>query len=41
MAEEKKTLEKKNWSNTFTLIGETKISKDYTYKLDQKSEKSD
>ena len=41
MAKEKKTLEKKNWSNTFTLIGEAKISKDYTYKLDEKSEKSD
>lgn len=41
MAKEKKTLEKKNWSNTFTLIGEARINKDYTYKLDEKSEKSD
>lgn len=37
---EKKTLEKKNWSSTFTLIGEAKIN-DYTYKLDERSEKSD
>lgn len=41
MAKEKKALEKKNWSNTFTLIGEARINKDYTYKLDEKSEKSD
>ena len=37
---EKRTLEKKNWSNTFTLIGEAKIN-NYTYKLDEKAEKSD
>lgn len=37
---EKKVLEKKNWSNSFVLIGEAKIN-DYTYKLDEKSEKSD
>jgi hypothetical protein len=37
---EKKVLEKKNWANTFMLIGEAKIN-DYTYKLDEKSEKSD
>lgn len=37
---EKKPLEKKNWSNSFTLIGEAKIN-DYTYKIDEKSEKSD
>lgn len=37
---EKKTLEKKNWSNTFMLIGEAKIN-DYTYKIDKKSTKSD
>lgn len=37
---EKKVLEKKNWSNTFMLIGEAKVN-DYTYKLDEKSEKSD
>ena len=32
--------EKKNWSNTFMLIGEAKVN-DYTYKLDEKSERSD
>jgi hypothetical protein len=37
---EKKILEKKNWSNSFVLIGEAKPN-DYTYKLDEKSEKSD
>ncbi len=37
---EKKVLEKKNWSNTFMLIGEAKIN-DYTYKIDEKSTKSD
>ena len=37
---EQKVLEKKNWSNTFMLIGEAKVN-DYTYKLDEKSEKSD
>ena len=37
---EKKVLEKKNWSNSFVRIGEAKIN-DYTYKLDEKSEKSD
>ena len=36
----KKTLEKKNWSNSFVLIGEAKIN-EYTFKLDEKSEKSD
>ena len=37
---EKKPLEKKNWSSTFMLIGEAKIN-DYTYKIDEKSTKSD
>lgn len=37
---EKKVLEKKSWSNSFVLIGEAKIN-DYTYKLDEKSDKSD
>lgn len=37
---EQKVLEKKNWSNSFVLIGEAKIN-DYTYKIDEKSEKSD
>ncbi len=36
----RKTLEKKNWSNSFVLIGEAKIN-EYTFKLDEKSEKSD
>lgn len=37
---QKKKLEKKNWKSQFTLIGEAKIN-DYTYKIDEKSEKSD
>lgn len=37
---EKKALEKKNWISNFTLIGEAKIN-DYTYKIDEKSNKSD
>lgn len=37
---EKKNLEKKNWSNSFMLIGEAKIN-DYTYRTDEKSESSD
>lgn len=37
---EKKKLEKKNWSASFMLIGEAKVNK-YTYKTDEKSEKSD
>lgn len=37
---EQKVLEKKNWLNTFMLIGEAKVN-EYTYKLDEKSEKSD
>lgn len=37
---EKKVLEKKNWISNFTLIGEAKIN-DYTYKIDEKSTKSD
>lgn len=37
---EKKILEKKNWSNSFMLIGEAKPNQ-YTYKLDTKSDKSD
>lgn len=38
--EDKKKLEKKNWISTFMLIGEAKVN-DYTYKIDEKSEKSD
>lgn len=37
---EKKALEKKNWVSSFMLIGEAKIN-DYTYKIDEKSTKSD
>lgn len=37
---EKKVLEKENWTNSFMLIGEAKLN-DYTYKIDEKSEKSD
>ena len=40
MAKTKKILEKKNWSNSFMLIGEAKIN-DYTYKLDEKAGQSD
>ena len=36
---EKKKLEKKNWSSSFSLTGEAKIN-DYTFKIDEKSEKS-
>lgn len=36
----KKKLEKKNWESKFVLIGEAKVG-DYTYKIDEKSEKSD
>ena len=37
---EKKKLEKKGQISTFMLIGEAKVN-DYTYKIDEKSEKSD
>ena len=37
---EQKVLEKKNWASSFMLIGEAKIN-NYTYKIDEKSEKSD
>lgn len=36
----KKKLEKKGWTSSFQLVGEAKVS-DYTYKLDEKSDKSD
>jgi len=36
---EKKVITKKDWVSNFTLIGEAKIN-DYTYKIDEKSEKS-
>ena len=37
----KKKLVKKNWIASFMLIGEAKVNEDYTYKIDEKSEKSD
>lgn len=37
---EKKLLEKKNWSQNFTLVGEAKIS-DFTFKLDERAKSSD
>lgn len=37
---EKKKLERKGWSNSFYLVGEARVN-DYTYKIDEKSEKSD
>ena len=37
---EKKTIVKKDWSASFNLIGVPKISDDYTFKIDEKSEKS-
>ena len=40
-AVEKKKLVKKNWNASFMLIGEAKVNEDYTYKIDEKSEKSD
>ena len=36
----KKTIVKKDWVSNFTLIGTPKISEDYTFKIDEKSEKS-
>ena len=37
---EKKTITKKDWVSNFTLIGKPKISDDYTFKIDERSEKS-
>ena len=37
---EKKVITKKDWVSNFTLIGKPKISEDYTFKIDEKSEKS-
>ena len=37
----RKKLVKKNWIASFMLIGEAKVNEDYTYKIDEKSEKSD
>ena len=37
---EKKVITKKDWVASFNLIGTPKISEDYTFKIDEKSEKS-
>lgn len=37
---EKKTIVKKDWVSNFTLIGTPKISEDYTFKIDERSDKS-
>lgn len=37
---EKKTIKKSDWVSNFNLIGVPKISEDYTFKIDEKSEKS-
>ena len=37
---ERKTITKKDWVSNFTLIGKPKINDEYTFKIDQKSEKS-
>ena len=37
---EKKVISKENWVSTFNLVGKPKISDDYTFVLDQRSEKS-
>lgn len=37
---EKKVITRSDWVSNFTLIGKPKISEDYTFKIDEKSEKS-
>ena len=37
---EKKVIKRKDWISNFTLIGTPKISEEYTFKIDEKSEKS-
>ena len=37
---DKKMITKKDWVSNFTLMGKPKISEDYTFKIDEKSEKS-
>lgn len=37
---EKKIISKENWLSSFTLIGAAKVNDDYTFKINQKSEKS-
>lgn len=36
----KKVIKKSDWQSSFTLIGTPKISEEYTFKIDEKSEKS-
>ena len=36
----KKEIKKKDWVSSFNLVGEAKISEDYTFKIDEHSEKS-
>lgn len=38
---EKKALDKKGWVQSFELIGKACINKDYTFKIDERSKKSD
>lgn len=38
---DKKVIKKSDWVSNFTLVGTPKISEDYTYKIDEHSEKSD
>ena len=37
---EKKVIVKKDWVANYNLVGEAKINEDYTYKIDERSEKS-
>ena len=37
---EKRTITKKDWVSNFTLIGTPKINEEYTFKIDERSEKS-
>lgn len=40
MAKKENTIEKSNWMSSFAIVGEAKLN-DYTFKIDEKSEKSD
>lgn len=40
MAQKKKVIKKSDWISNFTLIGKPKISEDYTFKIDEHSERS-
>ena len=37
---EKKVIVKKDWISSFVLTGEPKISEDYTFKVDQRSDRA-